>query len=70
MTIRIQGFNSEDQLDEVVTSIDVWYDRHTRLWVIQKLNKEGYQIDSASYVYGKKLAMQVAAELKEQYGLA
>lgn len=69
MTIRIEGFN-EEQFDETVASIDTWYDRHTRLWIIQKLNKEGYQIDSATYVYGKKLAMQVAAELKEQYGLA
>lgn len=69
MTIRIKGFN-EEQFDETVASIDAWYDRHTRLWIIQKLNKEGYQIDNATYVYGKKLAMQVAAELKEQYGLA
>lgn len=69
MTIRIEGFK-EEQFDETVASIDAWYDRHTRLWIIQKLNKEGYQIGDASYVYGKKLAMQVTAELKEQYGLA
>ena len=71
MTFKIVGWDPEEShFDETVASIDAWYDRYTKLWVIQKLNKDGYQIGDATYVAGKKAAMKEAAELKAKYGLA
>lgn len=57
------------EFDEKVVKIDAWYDKHTRLWVIQKLNKEGYQIGDALYIYGKASAMIEKKNLEEEYGL-
>lgn len=65
MTIRIKGFDSE-AFDEAVVTIEAWYDRHTKLWVIQKLNKDGYQVGDAVYVYGKEAAMKAKAEMEEE----
>lgn len=53
-------------IDETIVEIDAWYDRHTKLWVIQKLNKDGYQIGDAEYVYGKQMAMKVKKELEAE----
>lgn len=57
------------EFDETVANIDTWYDRHTRLWVIQMLNKDGYQIGDAEYVYGKQEARRRTLELIREYGL-
>ena len=57
------------ELDETITDVDVWYDRRTRLWVIQKLNKNGYQIGNAIFVYGKKSAMETAEEIRKEYNI-
>lgn len=65
MVIKINGYNGE-AFDETVVSIDAWYDRHTKLWVIQKLNKSGYQVGDAIYVYGKKAAMDTKKELEQE----
>ena len=70
MIIKIEDWNSEEnQFDETVANIDAWYDKHTKLWIIQLLNKDGFQIGDAIYVYGKKAAMQEVTELKAKYGL-
>ena len=67
MTIKI----SEEYtgFDTKVAAIDAWYDRHTRLWVVQKLNKDGFQIGDAEIVYGKAMAMKVKEELKAEYSV-
>jgi len=57
------------EFDEKVVYIDTWYDCHTRLWVIQKLNKDGYQVGDADYVYGKQAAMKETEELKKRYNI-
>ena len=66
-----ESFGAEDliEFDEAVASVDAWYDRHTRLWVIQLLNKDGYQVGDAKYVYGKADAMLTTSMLMEEYGL-
>lgn len=69
MKIRIVGFDVSKQFDETVVKIDAWYDKHTRLWVVQKLNKDGYQVGDADYVYGKTNAMEEKAELEKKYNL-
>ena len=67
MTIKLNVDWTE--LDETITDVDVWYDRHTRLWVIQKLNKDGYQIGDSVIVYGKKSAMKTAEEIRKEYNI-
>ena len=58
-----------EEFDETVVSIDAWYDRHTRDWCIQKLNKDGYQIGDAIRVCGKTVKDNVVKELKEEFGI-
>ena len=70
MTGRLIINNDEYvEFDENVTAIDAWYDRHSRSWVIQKLNKDGYQVDDAVYVGDKETKNTIVKELKEQFGL-
>jgi len=46
------------------TWVDVWYDRHTRSWVVQQKDDNGHQIGpSANYVYTRREALA----LKEEY---
>lgn len=55
--------------DDTVVKIDAWYDRHTRDWCIQLLNKDGYQIGDA-YREGTKEGKNYMVEsLKEEYNL-
>ena len=66
MTFRIVGWDPEQQQEPKATHVDAWYDRHTRLWVIQCLDEDGYQVGDAQYVYGKKDAMDRKAELERE----
>ena len=56
--------------DEVVVEIDAWYDRHTRDYCIQCLNKEGYQVGDAVRVGDKWSKDKVVADLRKEHGLA
>ena len=55
--------------DETVVKIDAWYDVHTKLWIIQKLNKDDFQVGDAIIVHGKKDAMRVKKELEAEYNI-
>ena len=55
--------------DETVATVDAWYDPHTKLWVIQKLNKEGFQVGDATIVHGKKDAMRTKKEIETECGI-
>lgn len=68
MTFRIVDEDAME-FDTAVTSVDAWYDKHTRLWVVQLLNKDGYQVGDAQYVYGKAEAKAVKAELEKEYNI-
>ena len=62
--------NEEYQdFDETVIKIDAWYDRHTRDWCIQLLNKDGYQVGNAYMVGTKDSKEAMVRDLKEEYGL-
>ena len=63
MTFKIKGFTDTEP---IATHVDAWYDRHTRLWVIQKLTDEGYQVGDAVYVYGKADAMETKKQMEEE----
>ena len=68
VTINLENYEFRE-FDEQVVEIDAWYDRHTRLWCIQKLNKTKDQIGDAIWVYGKVDAMNTKKELEEEYGI-
>lgn len=67
MTIRIIG--ESKPFDYKVAGIDAWYDRHTRDWCIELLNKDGYQVGDAIRVGDKETKNAVVKELREEYGL-
>ena len=71
MRFKINGVDVEDlpEFDEQVVKIDAWYDRHSRSYCIQKLNKEGYQVGDAIYVGNKADKDSVVKDLKAEYGL-
>ena len=51
-----------------VVFIDMWYDKYTRLWVIQKKDKNGNQIGEA--FYGVKMCAEIEYKrLLEKYKL-
>ena len=52
-----------DPDEEEIASVEMWYDRHTTSWVVQRKDSEGNQIGSADYVYTK----QEAQHLKDMH---
>lgn len=60
---------SNKQFDETPAKIEAWYDRHTRDYCIQLLNKEGYQIGNSIRVGTKVDKELTVKELKAEYNL-
>ena len=69
LTIGVGVIDDYEPFDETVTQIDAWYDKHQRLWVIELLNKDGFQVGDAVIGYGKQWKDLTVAELKEEYGI-
>lgn len=58
-----------EEFDSSVAKIDAWYDRHTRDWVVELLNKDGYQIGDVVRCPDKKAKDSEVKYLKEKYNL-
>lgn len=58
-----------EPFDETVSNVVAWYDRHTRDYVIQLLNKEGFQIGDAIRCPDKKAKDSEVEYLKKTYRL-
>lgn len=56
-----------EEFDETVVQIDAWYDRHTRDYVIQLLNKDGYQVGDTIRCPDKETKNSEVKYLKAQY---
>lgn len=71
MRFKVNGVDVQDlqEFDEQVVKIDAWYDRHTRSYCIQKLNKDGYQVGDAVYVGNKADKDSAVRGLKAEYRL-
>ena len=65
----VLGLGYESQFDETVVAIDAWYDRHSRSWCIQLLNKEGFQVGNAVWVGNRADKDAEVAWLKKQYNI-
>ena len=66
---KILNDDAYEPFDDKVVKIDAWYDRHTRDWVIQILNKDGYDVTDCVRVGDKKTKDMVVSDLKAQYGI-
>lgn len=62
-------FNLEyKEVDDKIASIDKWYDKHTRLWIVQCKNKDGDQVGEA--FYGSKKSSEIEYKrLKKEHNL-
>lgn len=72
MTIKlfVDGEEYIPQANEAKADhIEMWYDRHQKLWTLYPVDAEGFQIAGAEYGYGKKEALRIKKELEEEYGL-
>lgn len=55
-----------DERDDVPATVDMWYDRGERAWIIQLKDHRGYQVGAAEYVYsGKADAVIVRNQMRE-----
>ena len=69
--LKINGVSLDDmpEFDSKVVKIDAWYDRHTRDYCIQKLNKAGEQVGNSIRVGNKADKESEVKALQEEYGL-
>ena len=51
-------------------SIDMWYNRHERSWVVQVKNSENCQIGDSVYVHSKPEALNQVKYWTEKYGVS
>ena len=61
-------FPKTESENNTITLIDKWYDRHTKMWVIQCKNSSGSQIGEAFYSNRKGADIEYNRLIKE-YGL-
>ena len=57
------------ETDREVDHIEMWYDRHLRLWTLYPVDAEGNQMDGAQYATIKSEAKELKRLLEEQYGI-
>jgi len=55
--------------DPVISAVEVWYDPHTRSWIVQDNDAEGNQIGDARYYGDKPSALRDQQSARKQYGL-
>lgn len=72
--MRIKIFNDGEEYipdyeEPKATSIEMWYDRHYRHWVIYPVDEFGNQLAEAQYGFGKQEANKIKAELADEYGI-
>jgi hypothetical protein len=47
--------------------VDMFWDRHSKTWVLTIKDKNGFQIGDAAYESNKKRAMELKQELEGEY---
>lgn len=66
--MKIIGWNGKSK-ESKPHHVDMWYDRHTRCWVVQLLDDEDNQIGTAVYVYSKREAADEKKYLEKEHKL-
>lgn len=67
-TIRLRDYESPGPAPAV--DARAWYDRHVRLWVVQRIDADGGQVGDAEHVVGAKAARRRADELRAEIAAA
>lgn len=49
-------------------TVEYWYDRHTRSWVVQVKDDKGNQVGKAHYFGNKEEAIKEADRISNEYG--
>lgn len=52
--------------DRHTTKIDMWYDRHLRLWTLEPMDDEDIQTAPCEYAVNKKEALMRKAEMSAE----
>ena len=62
--------NFEGPMDEEpAVSIEMWYDRHRKEWVIYPVDANGNQLAPARFGFGKREALSIRADIAAELGL-
>lgn len=59
---------AEQAAAEIIATVEMWYDRCTRSWVIQRRNAAGDQVGNADYVGTKAGAIHVRDQRRREVG--
>jgi len=61
--------NNEGLKEEIPFSIDMWYNRHDKSWVVQLKDEDNNQLGDSTYVHSKPEAVSHVNWLKEKYNV-
>lgn len=67
--IRKAGWDMENVEVRKPVAISMWYDRHTRAWVLYPVSVEGYQLDTARYGFSRAEAKAIKEDWENELGL-
>jgi hypothetical protein len=70
ISVKGKPVNMDKEPDGKVHYIDVFYDRHMKLWTILCRNKSGDQIGEAEYDHNRKFMEKSVNRLKKQYNVS
>ena len=59
---KVTGARGGRTAKKVATRVDVWYDRGSRSWVVQRKDRYGNQVGEADYVGRKEHALELKGE--------
>lgn len=65
--IKLNGVEiTGEPVERKCTGIECWYDPHYRHWVLYPVDENGYQLDEATYGFGKKEAVQMKKDMEAE----
>lgn len=67
--IECEGITEDMILGDPV-DVEMWWSRTDQAWIIEVVDKHGYQIGDAEYVYrasGKEYALQIKQDMYNRY---
>lgn len=64
--INGKGYDPDEIVDRSPVSVECWYDRHYRHWVIYPVDSEGCQTEEARYAFSKAEARAIKEDLENE----
>ena len=53
-------------MERKAATVEMWYDRHRREWVVYPVDANGYQVAPARYAFSKSEAKDIKAEIENE----